>query len=303
MAATQSRERSVARDRLAELFRDRHTRSGVLARRLLQIETPSDAELVEHLIRERRRKTRMDGSVDGALLPTAWLAWELLQLEAPTDNAGVVRTVGFLLKQQDQPGRVFGEGCRPYLHERRWCNHYVGGFFSAGATEQPMAPARFPTGAVENEEQHARFAASCFALRTVMRAGEDRREGVHRHVASLLDLPGLWSEWGGAWSPNLVFFALGAIALAPLDLRERAAGVAGEVIARQEKDGSWPGADLFHALDMLLLVPTPKARAAVRRAVPQACRLIQDGETLTGDIGEERGLIALRALAVSDGAS
>lgn len=259
MAATQSRERSVVRDRLAEFFRDQKTRSGVLARRLLHIEAPDDAELVEHLIRERRRKTRMDGSLDGALLPTAWLAWELLQLETPTDNAGVVRTVGFLLHQQDQPGRVFGEGCRPYLHERQWCNHYVGGFFSAGPTKQPVAPATFPTGTVITEEPHARFAASCFAL--------------------------------------------GAIALAPLDLRERGAQASEQVIARQEDDGSWRGADLFHALDMLLLVPTAEAREAVRHAVPPVCRLIRDGDTLTGDTGEERGLIVLRALAVSDGAS
>ena len=299
MGATQSRERSVVGDRLWEFFRDQKTRTGVLARRQLQREAPDDAELVEHLIRERSLKTRMDGSLDGALLPTAWLAWELLQLDAPMDNAGVVRTVGFLLKQQDQPGRVFGEGCRPYLHERQWCSHYVGGFFSAGPTEQPIAPARFPTGAVVHQEQQARFAASCFALRTVIRAGEDRRDGVHRHVASLLDIPGLWSEWGGAWAPDLVFFALGAIALAPLDLRERAAQASAQVIARQQADGSWPGADLFHALDMLLLVPTAEAREAVRRAVPLACRLIQDGETLTEDAGAERGLVVLRARALS----
>ncbi|MBI2537164.1 MAG: hypothetical protein HYW06_09460 [Gemmatimonadetes bacterium] len=303
MAATQSRERSVVHDRLWEFFRDQKTRAGLLARRLLHREAPGDAALAEHLIRECRLKTRMNGSLDGALVPTAWGAWELLQLEAPMDNAGVVRMVGFILRQQDQPGRVFGEGCRPYLHERQWCSHYVGGFFSAGPTEQPIAPARFPTGAVVNEEQHARFAASCFALRTVIRAGEDRRDGVRRHVASLLDIPGIWSEWAGTWSPNLVFFALGAVALAPLDLRERAAQASAQVLARQQADGSWPGADLFHALDMLLLVPTAEAREAVRRAAPLACRLIQDGETLTEDGGAERGLVVLQALALTGAAS
>jgi hypothetical protein len=301
MMATQSREHSVVRDRLAELFRDQKTRAGVLARRLLRTEVPGDAALAELLIRERRMKTRMDGSIDGALLPTAWLAWELLQLEAPADNAGVVRTIGFLIRQQDQPGRVFGEGCRPYLHERQWCSHHVGGFFSAGPTEQPIAPATFPIGVVVKEEQQARFAASCFALRTVIRAGEDRRDGVHRHVASLLDLPGLWSEWGGTWAPDLVFFALGAVALAPLALRERAGQAAAQVIARQQPDGSWPGADLFHALEMLLMVPTAEARDAVRRAVPLACRLVQEGANLTGEAGAERGLLVLRAHALING--
>jgi hypothetical protein len=301
MAATLTREQTAARARLTDYYRDRQTRAGVLARRILGITLPQDADLTAHLISERRRRTRLDGSVDGALIPTAWLAWELLQLESPTDHAGVVRTVGFLLTQQDQPGRFFGEGCRPYLHERRLCNHYVGGFFSAGAPEHPVAPVTLPVGVPVTEEQQARFAASCFALRTVMRAGEDRREGVQRHAASLLDIPGLWSEWGGgAWSPDVTLFALGAIALAPLDLRERSAQAASQIIARQQADGSWPGADLFHALDMLMLVPTAEARAAVRRAAPQLCSRVKDGETPSGDAGEERGLIALRALALAD---
>jgi hypothetical protein len=300
MAATGTRERTAARERLSDYYRDRQTRAGVLARRLLGLERPQDADLTGHLISERRRRTRLDGSVDGTLIPTAWLAWELLQLESPADHAGVVRTVGFLLTQQDQPGRFFGEGCRPYLHERQLCNHYVGGFFSAGPPERPLAPVTFPNGIAVPDEQQARFAASCFALRTVMRAGEDRRDSVQRHAASLLDIPGLWSEWGGAWTPDVTFFALGAIALAPLDLRERSAQAAGQVIARQQTDGSWPGADLYHALDMLLLMPTREAREAVRRAAGQVCRRVNDGEALGGDMGEERGLIALRALAVSD---
>jgi hypothetical protein len=148
-------------------------------------------------------------------------------------------------------------------------------------------------------ERDARFAASCFALRSVIRAGHDRRDSVHRHVVSLLDMPGLWSEWGGAWSPEAAFSALGAIALAPLDLRERAAQAGAHVIARQQPDGSWPGADPFHALDRLLLVPTAEARAAVKRAVPLAGSLIQEPAMLEGESGEERALIALRAITLA----
>ncbi len=287
--------------RLTEYFRDRMTRAGLLARRLLRLETPEDAELAEHLIRERRRKTRLDGSMDGALVPTAWAAWELLQLDAPPDNAGLVRTIGFLLGRQDQPGRIFGEGCRPYTHERRICSHYLSGFFSAGPEESPIAPLRFPTGVTITAEREARFAASCFALRSVIRAGEDRRTGVRQHVTSLLQLPELWSGGGSElWTPNLAFFALGGVALAPLDLREQAARVAAQVAAQQHSDGTWAGADLFHALDMMLTVPTAEAREAVRRAGPAVASLLQDEATLAGEAGEERGLVALRALALSE---
>ena len=298
MAHTLSRERSVARARLAEYFRDRKTRAGVLARRLAGTPAADDAVLTEHLIRERRLQTRIDGSMDGGLVPTAWAAWELLQLEAPTDQAGVVRTVGFLLGRQEQPGRVFGEGCRPYMHERRLCSHHVGGFFSAAPEEHPVAPLSFPSGVVVPDERSARFAASCFALRAVMRAGEDRREGVRRHVASLLDMDALWSQEDGEWSPDARLFALGAIASAPLELRDRAAIAMARVLERQDEDGSWPGADAFHALDMVLQAPTPEARAAVARAAPHACQLLDDG-ALEGESGEERALIALRALVVA----
>jgi hypothetical protein len=51
---------------------------------------------------------------------------------------------------------------------------------------------------------------------------------------------------------------------------------------------------------MLLMVPTAEARDAVRRAVPLACRLIQDGGNLTDGAGAERGFLVLRALALSD---
>jgi len=41
----------------------------------------------------------------------------------------------------------------------------------------------------------------------------------------------------------------------------------------------------------------------VRRAGPLACRLIQDDETFTGDAGAERGLLVLRALALTGAAT
>jgi hypothetical protein len=302
MAPTLSSERSAVRARLAEYFRDRETRAGVLARRLLGTPAPEDAVLTEHLIRERRRQTRIDGSMDGGLVPTAWAAWELLQLEAPADQAGVVRTVGFLLGRQEQPGRVFGEGCRPYMHERRLCSHYVSGFFSAGPEEHRVAPLTFPGGVVVSDERGARFAASCFALRTVVRAGEDRREGVRRHVASLLDMDSLWSWDDEAWSGDARLFAFGGVASAPLELRDRAAGAMARVLERQEADGSWPGVDPFHALDMVLQAPTPEARTAVARGAPLVSGQILEDGALEREGGEERALIAVRALALAGGA-
>lgn len=299
MPSTLAGELAAVRERLLEFFRQRKTRAGVLARRLFEIQTPEDEESVEHLIRERRRQTRLDGSTEGSLVATAWCAWELLQLDCPPDHAGVVRTVGYLLRQQDQPGR-YGEGCDPERHLQGTCHHVVSGFFSPGGVEQKIAPLTFPTGVTVGEEAEARFAASCFALRTVIKAHEDRRESVRRHLNSLLEIPGLWSDWGERWHPDLVFFALGPLALAPLDLRSRVAPLISYVASRQNPDGSWPGTSAFHAVEMLSLAPMPEARAAVARSAPLLCSLVQEAESLETPVGEEWALITLRALKAAE---
>jgi hypothetical protein len=295
MPSTLTGELAAVRDRLLEFFRQRKTRAGVLARRLFHLQSPEDGELVEHLIRERRRQTRLDGSMEGSLVATAWCAWELLQLDCPPDHAGVVRTVGYLLRQQDQPGR-YGEGCDPERHDQGTCCHVASGFFSPGTVEQKIAPLTFPNGLTVSDETDARFAASCFALRTVIKAQEDRRDSVRRHLHSLLDLPGLWSGWGERWHPDLVFFALGPLALAPLELRSRVASLVSYVASQQHPDGSWPGASPFHAVEMLGLAPFSESRQSVARSAPLLCSLIQELDSLETPVGEERALIALRAL-------
>ncbi len=293
-------ELAAVRERLLEFFRYRKTRAGVLARRLFQMQSPEDGELVEHLIRERRRQTRLDGSMEGGLVATAWCAWELLQLDCPPDHAGVVRTVGYLLRQQDQPGR-YGEGCDLGRHERGTCHHFISGFFSPGTVDQKIAPLTFPNGVTVNDESDARFAASCFALRTVIKAQEDRRDSVRRHLKSLLELPGLWSDWGQRWHPDLVFFALGSLALAPLELRSKVVPLVSYVASRQNPDGSWPGASAFHAVETLGLAPMPEAQESVARSAPLLCSLLQESESLETPAGEERALITLRALKAAEG--
>lgn len=299
MIPTLSSGSSVALERLAEFFRPRTTRAGLLARRLLGIAAPGDGDLGEHLIRERRRRTRFDGSIDGSLVATAWVVWEMLQLDCPPDHAAVVRPCGFLIARQGQPGRLYGEGCTPDRHERGICTHAAGGFFSAAPEEHGIAPVTFPSGVTLEDEAEARFAASCFALRSVIRAGQDGRAGVRQHLLSLLDLRGLWSGWGAGsavFPPALVFFALGPIALAPLDLRDRIGPAVAHVLHHQDGDGGWPGASPFHAVEMLLQVPLRETREAVARSAPLLWSLLQEPAAMEGDAGEERALIAARAL-------
>ena len=263
-------------DRAAAFFRSRETLPGVLARRLLHSVAPDDDELADHLIRERRRRSRMDGSIGGSLTLTARAVWEMMDLGATADHAGVVRMTGYLLEQQDAPGRWSEDG------------QAGDGFFSPGDRAGVVAPLVLPSGTAFEEDQDARFVASCLALRVVLRAGHDRRAAVHSHLNGLLAIHAI--------DPHLTFVAVGALALAPPSFIDRIGPLIDDLTSRQADDGSWPGVTVFHAIDMLLGVPTVQARAMVRKAAP----LIASGQTASGAFdeteSEEIALIALRAL-------
>ncbi|MBI4499887.1 MAG: hypothetical protein HY700_01880 [Gemmatimonadetes bacterium] len=293
--AAGGREVAEARARAAEFFAGRQSRAGLLARRYLGIPAERDPVLSDHLVRELRQRTRMDGSTEGSLVKTAWTLLELMQLDSPPDHAAVVRVVGWLLARQAQAGR-FGEGCTDERHARGLCQHFLSGFFSPAAPEDTVSPLDFPIGITVRDEAEARFAASCFALRAVLRARQERRQRVLDHLGALLNLGDVWGGWGSPWSPDLVLFALGGVAHAPLDFRERVERLASQVARRQRPDGSWNGAHPLHALDVMLSIPSAPAQAAVRAAVPHICAQARDG-TLFVEGTEEHSLIALRALA------
>jgi len=282
-------------DGLATFFERRQTRAGVVARRLLGVS--SDDELADHLIRERRSRTRLDGSIDGSLQATAWSAWELLRLGCSEGHTGLDRMVGFLLSRQDQPGR-FGEGCTKRRHEIATCNHFVSGFFSPGSRDEAVAPLALPTRRIIVSEITARFAVSCYALRSVLCAGEEKREPVRRHIQSLLTLGDRWRtlEEGFPNTTDVVFSAVGALGLAPPEYADGVDRLATHVCQMQTADGAWDGTSVFHALDGLLTLRTPVARAAIGKALPHLLGLQQSSGAFDETDDEELAIIALRAV-------
>ncbi len=278
-------------ERAVGFFRERPTKAGVLAR-LLTRSGPKDRQLVEHLVRERRRKTGMDGSVDGSFVRTAWTAWDLLELGCPQDHAAVVRTVGYLLSKQNLPGR-FGERCTDQDHAAHRCQHFVRGFFSPGAREKSIAPLAFPSGVTVDDEEEARGAMSCFALRLVLRAGEDRRESVKAHLESLT------AFIKESASADLAVFALGALSVAPLNFKTTRDQVAAYVFELQSSSGEWRDVDLFHLLDALLAIPTPAVQDHILNSVPTLCGLQRESGAFDDEEHEGRALIALRTLSLA----
>lgn len=263
-------------DRGTVFFRERPTLEGVLARRLLKATTPGDADLADHLIRERRRRSRMDGSIAGSLVMTARALWELMDLGAQPDHAGVVRLAGYLVMRQDQPGRWSDDGSAG------------DGFFSPGERSAPIAPLQLPSGTEFDDEDDARFVASCLALRAVLRAGNENRRAVRTHLERLLALHTV--------DPHLAFVVLAAVGMAPPEYQSRIGGLLAETGARQRDDGTWDGVTIFHAVDMLLSAPTAEARAQVRRAAPFLANLQRASGAFDDTDSEVNALIALRAL-------
>jgi hypothetical protein len=233
----------------------------------------------------------------GVLADTAWSAWELMELGCLTDCAGLVRMVGYVLAQQDKPGH-FGEGCTPETHERRHCHHFLAGFFSPGGRDTEIAPLELPTGAAFDDEDEARLAVSLLTLRTVLRAGEDRRQGVREHVDALLRSDLFANAWGPGGKPDLFFLSVGAIAHGPPESRLDLQPSVRVILEHQQSDGTWPETQFFHALDMLSGLTSAEAKQALRQASRSLGRLQQpDGGF--GSANEDWTLAAGRALLAS----
>lgn len=288
-----------ALERATAYFADRQTRAGLVARRLLKTPHADDERLAQALVRERRAKMRSDGSTSGDLAQTAWSVWELLDLGLTRQQPAVRRAVVWLLGRQDKEG-AFGLGCTPRRHEAKACEHFIGGFFAYRSASRSIARLTLPTGAAVTSDMGARFLASSFALRSVLRAGEDDQTLVRRHAGSLLALPHLWDTWGGTWSPTLMAGALAAIAYAPEPFRNQLPILAEHLALNQKPDGSWRNLDIVHAVDGLAAVPLPQAREAVALAAPKLAKQ----QTLRGTLGagqyaEERTLVAVRAWLIA----
>ena len=289
---------SAAIERLATYFAEGGTRAAILARHALGRTRTTDRALRDRLVREMRGETRIDGSVGGAVVPTIWRAHQLLDLGHRGDQVGTIRVVGWVLNLQGKPG-AYGDGCMPTPHDHRACKHYLGGFFSPAPPTERIAPITLPDGTVYHAEGPARFAVSCLALRAALRAGQENRKPVIRHLESLVDLQDSWKTWGDYFAPDMVTAALHVLALAPPPYREELPRVAAFVAEHQAADGTWPGADLFQTLAALGAAGTLESRIAIRRAMPALLsQQLSDG-TFGPVARDEQALIGLQAMLLA----
>lgn len=299
-------------ERVGEYFAERQTRQGLVARRLLGISRPDDLKLSHHLLRERRAGQLADGGVGGDLVNTAWCLWEILEISefglAPAgaglavSASAIQKKVKWLLGGQDKDGAygVVPPSKRKKRSKAAGTDQIIGGFFAYRGSGRTIRKLTLPTAVTVLSDQGCRFLASCFALRSALRAGRENETLVRRHIGSLLHIPKLWDTWGGQWNPALMLGALAAIAWSSLPFRAQLPILAEHVALNQKPDGSWRKLDIVHAVDALVAVPLPQARESVALAAPKLAKLqLQNGAIGTGTYAEERTLVALRAWLIA----
>ena len=288
-----------ALQRVGAYFAERPTRPAHVARRLLHARRADDDKLAHALVRERRARQRADGSVGGDLVATAWLVWELLDLDVPPGAPPVAKALKWLMARQEKDGAWLPpQATRRTAVDPRYAA--MGGFFAYRTSGRTINRLTLPNGAVVQSDGGARFLASCFALRTVLRAGLAGDTLVRRHVGSILAMPKLWEAWGGQWQPVLMVGALSALAWSPEPFRNQLPILAEHLAVNQKPDGSWRKLDIVHAVESLVDIPLPQAREAVALAAPRLAKMQgPNGGFGNGAEGEERTLVALRAWLVA----
>lgn len=268
----------------------------------------ADAGHAAALAEELRRFQLANGSWAGTLAATAESLFILHALVVHPDEAVVScvdRAAEWIGSRQDVPG-CFAEGCDPARHESGVCEHALTGFFSPGAPGEDLSgftvgvPARFGTDA------DARLGLSCVALQALLR-WRRRDSRIERHITSLRQLvagPGLKSVTERTVGGYVA--AVAALLEAGDEEHNGAAASAGlkRMIGLQRADGSWPGGDIFHVLDLLL---SASARGygelgtepAITRAVEMLALLQRADGSWGKETGPERMLVAWRALRYS----
>jgi hypothetical protein len=249
--------------RLERLFSGLDTRPGVIARRLLGIPRPEDERLAELLCIEHRARSKMDGSIGGSLVTTAWAAWEMMDLGFDALQGSLSRLISWVLT-----------------------------FLESPPPSPAPTPLALPNGTVLTNEAGATFAAECLGLRVLLRARQDARPRVLRRLERVLSLwPTVHDE--------LAASALSVVAVSPVPYHDRLESCVERIGAAQRPDGTWGDANLFHMLESLLLAGIRPARDVITRAIPALLALQQVDGSFDSPPHEERALIGLRALLVA----
>lgn len=276
----------------------------VLARREAGRSAPDDLSLLDELAQVVVQEQDISGGWGGSLLRTAeaLLLLHDFQSRSTEVTASVGRALNWLALQQNQPGR-FGEPCESDLHHAQLCHHFTTGFFAEPVLRERNRSWVLASGLELRDPRGYTFAASALALRAVVTWRSPTQTDIE-HLDALRRFA-QFAFKGGA--PRLLLGAvlagLGALAAAPRTPGGMTAvhGALSRLAGLQRADGSWPGIDIIHVLDLLLFAisrgyGSPLFDAAICRAADQLVLMLRPDGSWGATEAPSRALVGWRAL-------
>jgi hypothetical protein len=294
-----------ALERLEDGLLDAPIVEAVIARREAGARRPADERNAAALTHELCRFQDADGSWGGSLVRTAEALLLMHALTPDPDDrvrAGVSRAGEWIRTREGIEG-AFGEGCDPARHSAGLCSHVLAGFFSPAPASADLTGLTLAVPARFGSDADARLGASCVALLALLHWGFSGAD-IEVHLASLRQLVS-GDSLGGLPDGSAGGFvaAVTALLAAPPDDARAAAVRAGiaRLLRMQRADGSWPGADTFHVLDLLLRASAQglggdAVDGAIQRAVEMLALLQRADGSWGRETGSERMLVGWRAL-------
>lgn len=294
----------AAVERVTRRLLDSPVYEAVLARREAGRSAPDDGALLDELAHVVVQEQDVLGSWGGSLIRTAEALLLLREFESRSTEvtSAVGRALEWLALQQNGVSR-FGDPCEPDLHHTRLCHHFAAGFYAAPELQERNTPLVLASGLELRDLRGCRFAASALALRaaflwrSLTQADADHLDAL-RNVAQLAFRPGAPRLPVGA-----LLIGLGTLAAAPRTPQGMTAihGAISRLVGMQRADGSWPGIDINHVLDVLLYsigrgYGSPLFDAAIRRAADQLVLTLHPDGLWGVAEAPARVLVAWRAL-------
>lgn len=213
----------------------------------------------------------------------------------------VGRAVAWIRTRQRAPG-AWAQDCSPDRHAAGFCPHFTTGFFSPGPRTVSFAGTPLSTGARFPTDDDARLALSALALRVVLQHQPALTDDL-LHIDALRRLAILLFKEQTAVSIPAAITVLATLAVLPRAPGHVAAvhGALSRLAGLQRGDGSWPGAEMFHVADALLVAArsgygSPVFDAAFARTANLLALTQQRDGSWGNDAGPYRLLIGWRTL-------
>lgn len=262
-----------------------------------------DGGLADALVAELLAHQTPNGSWGeslGATSEALVLLGDLRPFESDVGES-VSRALAWIRTRQRADG-AWAQQCSEDRHAAGFCPHFTTGFFSPGPMDRSFEGFALSNGARFATGDDARLALSALALRVVLEYQPPRTDDLLQ-IEALRRLADLLFRNRTSISMPAAITVLATLASLPRSPGHLATvhGALSRLAGAQRGDGSWPGAEMFHVADALMLAAragygSPVFDAALERTATLLAITQQQDGSWGNDAGPYRLLIGWRTL-------